>query len=57
MKVLVTGGCGFIGSSFVHLLSKKGIEYVVVDKMTYAGKISNLPKGFVLKQYDINDII
>jgi len=56
MKMLVTGACGFIGSSFVHLLSKKNIEYVIVDKMTYAGKMSNLPKGFNLKQYDINDI-
>ena len=56
MKILVTGACGFIGSSFVHLLSKKNIEYVIVDKMTYAGKMSNLPKGFNLKQYDINDI-
>jgi len=54
--MLVTGACGFIGSSFVHLLSKKNIEYVIVDKMTYAGKMSNLPKGFNLKQYDINDI-
>jgi len=56
MKVLVTGGAGFIGSSFLHLLAKKNIEYVVIDKMTYAGKITNLPKGFNLKQYDINDI-
>ena len=56
MKVLVTGGCGFIGSSFLHLLKDEDVEYVVVDKLTYAGKMYNLPKGFVLKQYDINDI-
>lgn len=56
MKILVTGGAGFIGSSFLHLLAKKDIEYVVVDKMTYAGKMHNLPKGHNLKQYDINDI-
>ena len=56
MKVLVTGACGFIGSSFAHLLQNKGIEYVVVDKLTYAGKMKNLPKGFKMLQYDINDL-
>ena len=28
MKVIITGGCGFIGSSFVHLLDKFGIDYL-----------------------------
>lgn len=56
MKVLVTGACGFIGSSFAHLLQNKGIEYVVVDKLTYAGKMKNLPKSFKMLQYDINDL-
>jgi dTDP-glucose 4,6-dehydratase len=56
MKILVTGGAGFIGSSFCHLLENKGIRYSILDKMTYAGKISNLPKFFKLYQYDINDI-
>lgn len=45
MKLLVTGGAGFIGSHFVdHLLaSYQGFKIIVVDKLTYAGSIENLP--------------
>ena len=44
MKVLVTGGAGFIGSNFVHrtLEQKPDIEIVVLDALTYAGKLENL---------------
>jgi len=43
-KVLVTGGAGFIGSNFVrHILGKyKGVNVVVLDKLTYAGNPANL---------------
>lgn len=43
-KILVTGGCGFIGSNFVRYLlqERKGIEIVNLDKLTYAGRIENL---------------
>ncbi len=35
MRIVVTGGCGFIGSSFVNLLYKlDNIEIIVVDKIT-----------------------
>ena len=39
MKILVTGGAGFIGSNFVHYLTDKYPEYdlTVVDLLTYAG--------------------
>lgn len=56
MKILVTGACGFIGSSFTHLLSKNNIEYKVIDSLTYAGKQSNLPKSYDLLVKDICDV-
>ncbi|MBF0519386.1 MAG: dTDP-glucose 4,6-dehydratase [Nitrospirae bacterium] len=44
MKILVTGGCGFIGSNFIrHMLTKyPDYEIVNLDAMTYAGNIDNL---------------
>jgi dTDP-glucose 4,6-dehydratase len=42
MRVLVTGGCGFIGSHFVKRLVAGGDEVVVLDKLTYAGNRANL---------------
>ncbi|HET7516051.1 MAG TPA: NAD-dependent epimerase/dehydratase family protein, partial [Gaiella sp.] len=37
MRVLVTGGAGFIGSHFVKRLVAGGDDVVVLDKLTYAG--------------------
>lgn len=43
MKILVTGGCGFIGSNLVRLLiQEKGSEVINVDKLTYAGNVDSL---------------
>jgi dTDP-glucose 4,6-dehydratase len=42
VRVLVTGGCGFIGSHFVKRLVARGDEVVVLDKLTYAGNPANL---------------
>jgi len=44
MKILVTGGAGFIGSNFIHFLLQSGKDYQVVnlDKLTYAGNLENL---------------
>ncbi|HEY7731320.1 MAG TPA: dTDP-glucose 4,6-dehydratase [Gaiellaceae bacterium] len=42
MRVLVTGGAGFIGSHFVRRLLAAGDEVVVLDKLTYAGNPANL---------------
>lgn len=43
-KVLVTGGAGFIGSNFVHLILKEytDIEIINLDKLTYAGNLDSL---------------
>jgi dTDP-glucose 4,6-dehydratase len=42
VRVLVTGGCGFIGSHFVKRLVAAGEEVVVLDKLTYSGNPANL---------------
>ena len=47
MKVLVTGGCGFIGSNFIKYLFsnpeiQKDISVINVDKITYAGSGKNI---------------
>ena len=42
MRVLVTGGAGFIGSQFVRRIAAAGDSVVVLDKLTYAGNRANL---------------
>lgn len=45
MKILVTGGCGFIGSNFInYLFNKTAFNGIVIniDKLTYAGNPENL---------------
>jgi dTDP-glucose 4,6-dehydratase len=44
MRLLVTGGAGFIGSNFVRrtLATKSDVQITVLDALTYAGRLSNL---------------
>ena len=44
MRILITGGAGFIGSNFVHqiLRDHPSDQIVVLDKLTYAGNLRNL---------------
>ena len=44
MKLLVTGGAGFIGSNFIHYLLEKYPDYQIInyDKLTYAGNLRKL---------------
>lgn len=44
MRILVTGGAGFIGSNFVHHMLQKHPrnQLLVLDKLTYAGNLNNL---------------
>jgi dTDP-glucose 4,6-dehydratase len=56
VRVLVTGGAGFIGSHFVKRLLAHGVEVEVLDKLTYAGNPANLvDTGVELRQGDIAD--
>lgn len=44
MRILVTGGAGFIGSCFIRLLiaERAGVDVLNFDKLTYAGNLENL---------------
>lgn len=66
--VLVTGGCGFIGSHFVRMLSNNGgVRVVNLDKLTYAANPENLGdiavpqyefiRGDILEQQLVEDIL
>jgi dTDP-glucose 4,6-dehydratase len=62
MNILVTGGCGFIGSNLVRYLRRVRPEWKIVnlDKLTYAGNLENLielesDRGHVFVRGDICD--
>lgn len=58
MKILVTGGAGFMGSEFVRGGAKCGYSVVVVDKLTYAGdkmRLEGLEREIKFYKADISD--
>lgn len=61
MRILVTGGAGFIGSAVCrHFVLDLGYEIVVVDKLTYAGNLASLASvasnsGYYFEKIDICD--
>jgi dTDP-glucose 4,6-dehydratase len=52
-KILVTGGCGFIGSNFLNIMVQKyrNSKFLNIDKLTYAGKFENTAKINKSKNY------
>jgi dTDP-glucose 4,6-dehydratase len=57
MKIVVTGGAGFIGSAFInHLLDNFECDVLCVDKLTYAGRRMNIKHNVSLLQKDICDV-
>ena len=62
MKLLVTGGAGFIGSNFIRYIMDKYPQWEIInlDKLTYAGNLENLrdvqnKPGYTFIQGDIAD--
>ena len=62
MKIIVTGGAGFIGGNFIHYMLKKYSDYKIIcmDSLTYAGNMETLSSvsenpNFVFSKTDITD--
>jgi dTDP-glucose 4,6-dehydratase len=59
MRILVTGGFGFIGSNFCRIAAQRGHEIIVLDKLTYAADPSNiedtLKKDIQIFHLDLSD--
>ena len=53
MKVLITGGAGYIGSNVVYFLLDKGFEVEIIDNFT-TGSRQYLPEGLKIHELDIN---
>jgi dTDP-glucose 4,6-dehydratase len=57
MKVVVTGGAGFIGSAFINYLKDNfECDVICIDKLTYAGSLNNIKHEFYFLQRDICDV-
>ncbi len=59
-RILVTGGCGFIGSAFILSQINQGNLVVNLDKLTYAANLNNLKevnnnKNYIFQKGDIGD--
>ncbi|MEP6342279.1 MAG: dTDP-glucose 4,6-dehydratase [Maricaulaceae bacterium] len=61
MKLLITGGAGFIGSAVVRIAIARGYQVVNLDKLTYAANLNNIAAvsnnpNYAFEQVDINDL-
>jgi len=66
LRILITGGAGFIGANFVHYIIEKESDHdiIVLDKLTYAGRMENLKevlnriefvRGDIAKEKDVKN--
>ena len=61
LKLLITGGAGFIGSAVIrHAIKDKNFKILNLDKLTYAGNLESISfesshKNYSFKNLDIND--
>ena len=51
MKILVTGGAGFIGSEVVRTAIRKGNTIINVDALKYSGRLENLASIVCNRKY------
>ena len=57
MKILVTGGAGFIGSAVIrHIINSTSCEVLNIDKLTYAGNLDSLTSVAEHKRYKFKNL-
>jgi dTDP-glucose 4,6-dehydratase len=59
-KILITGGAGFIGANFLYQVANSDNQFLVIDKLSYAGSLENIQRAIELEnvefcQLDIAD--